>query len=108
MGGKTRGRTKEQRSEEYKRLRQRRCVHIAELRKRWAELGRPDDPEELLDEIAACLWVGGSEPIDPSTLRRRYSPPIKIGAQAVRWTVGNLQADRARLNPTTSTNSETE
>jgi hypothetical protein len=105
-GGKTRVRTKEQRAEEYKRLRERRDKHIAELRKRWAELGRPNDPNDQLDETAACLWVGDSKPIDPSTLRRCYSPPIKIGAQAVRWTVGNLRADRARLNPTTSTNSE--
>jgi hypothetical protein len=91
-------RTKEQRAEEYQRLLARRLEHIAELRKRWATFGRPRDPEELLDEIAACLFVGGTDPIDPSTLRRRYSPPIKIGAQAVRWPLKNLQADIDRLN----------
>jgi hypothetical protein len=93
-----RRRTKEQRAEEYKRLCKRRLEHIAELIERWKT--RPPGPDERLDEIAACVYVGGSKPIDPSTLRRRYSPPIKVGAQAVRWTVKNLQADIARMNST--------
>jgi len=91
---------KRDRKAEYKRLLKRRLKHIAELRELWARI--PPQPEDLLDEIAACLWAGGTEPIDPSTLWRRYSPPIKIGPQAVRWPLKNLQADRARMNPTNS------
>ena len=92
---------KRDRNAEYKRLKERRLKHIAELIERWKT--QPPGPDERLDEIAACLYVGGSKPIDPSTLWRRYSRPIKVGAQAVRWPVRNLQADIARMN---SLNSE--
>ena len=77
-----------------RRRKQQRQQRIAELRERWAKSG----PDELLDEVGACLYVGGSKPIDGATLWRRYSPPIKIGAQAVRWTRAQLDADRARAN----------
>ena len=91
-----RKRTRAERAEEYRRLRERRTEHIAELRELWARI--PPQPEDLLDEAAACLWLGGTNPIDASTLRRRYSPPIKVGSQAVRWPLKNLQADIVRLN----------
>jgi hypothetical protein len=91
-----RKRSKAQRKAEYKRLCERRLERIAELRKLWAEI--PPQPGDLLDEDAACLWAGGTKPIDPSTLRRRYSPPIKVGAHAVRWPFENLQADIVHMN----------
>jgi hypothetical protein len=84
---------KRDRKAEYKRLIERRHEHIAELNERWKT--QPPGPE---DEIAACLYVGGSKPIDPSTLWHRYSRPIKVGAQAVRWPRSNLDADMARMN----------
>src|SRR6516225_6388216 len=96
-----RARKRRDRKREYKRLKQRRLKYIAALIERWNT--QPPGPDERLDETAACLFVGGSKPIDPSTLWRRYSPPIKIGPQAVRWPVRNLQADIARMN---SLNSE--
>src|SRR6516225_4509117 len=86
-----RKRTKKQRKAEYKRRCQTRLKRIAELRKIWAET--PPQPGDMLDEHAACLLIGGTKPIDPSTLRRRYSRPIKIGLQGVRWPFENLQAD---------------
>ena len=85
---------KRDRVKEYKRKLERRRQRIAELRARWAEFG----PDDQLDEIGACLYVGGSKPIDPSTLYRRYSKGQKVGAQAVRWSRRNLDADKARLN----------
>jgi hypothetical protein len=93
---KQRKRTKAQRKKEHERAVARRLERIAELRRLWTEI--PPKPGDLLDEDAACLWAGGSKPIDPSTLRRRYSKPIHIGPQAVRWPFENLQADRERLN----------
>jgi hypothetical protein len=87
---------KRDRNAEYKRQKERRLEHIAELIERWKT--QPPGPDERLDEIAACLYVGGSKPIDPSTLRRRYSPGIKVGQQAVRWPRRNLDADIARMN----------
>jgi hypothetical protein len=87
---------KRNRKAEYRRLLAHRREHIAELLERWKT--RPPGPDERLDEIAACLYVGGSKPIDPSTLRRRYGPGTKVGAQAVRWTPRNLDADIARMN----------
>jgi hypothetical protein len=94
---KQRKRTKAQRRAEYKRAVARRLERFAELRKLWAEI--PPKPGDLFDEIAACLWAGGTtKPIDPSTLWRRYSRPIHVGPQAVRWPFENLQADRERMN----------
>jgi len=98
---RNRERKRRDRKAEYERLKQRRLEHTAALIERWKT--QPPGPDERLDEIAACLFVGGSKPIDPSTLWRRYSRPIKIGPQAVRWPVRNLQADIARMN---SLNSE--
>jgi hypothetical protein len=82
------------RAEARERKRERREQRIAELREQWAKTG----PDELLDEIGACLYVGGSRPIDSATLWRQYSKPIKVSAQAVRWTRQQLEADRARMN----------
>jgi predicted DNA-binding transcriptional regulator AlpA len=58
--------------------------------------------DELLDMYAACQFIGGSRPINPATLWRgvksgRFSKPIKIGAQAVRWRRCELAADIERM-----------
>jgi predicted DNA-binding transcriptional regulator AlpA len=58
--------------------------------------------DELLDEAATCKFFGGTKPINPATLWRgvkkgRYSKPIKISDQAVRWRRSDLQADIARM-----------
>ena len=58
--------------------------------------------DDLLDVAAACQFIGGSRPINPATLWRgvkvgRYSKPIKIGAQAVRWRRADLEADIERM-----------
>jgi hypothetical protein len=79
--------TKEQRKERLKRKLARKQQRIAELRARWAKSG----PDDLLDEVGACLYVGGARPIDSSTLWRNYSPPIKVGPQARRWPRRNLE-----------------
>jgi hypothetical protein len=84
------------RTAEYKRARERRLKLIAELRERWKK--HPPARDERLDETAACLYVGGSKPIDPSTLRRRYSAGDKVGPHSVRWTPAQLDADIARMN----------
>ena len=60
------------------------------------------DDEEHLDEEAACKFIGGTRPINPATLWRgvkagRYSKPIKISAQAVRWRRRELAADIERM-----------
>jgi hypothetical protein len=85
---------KRNRAEEYKRKRERRQQRIAELRERWAKFG----PDDQLDEVGACLYVGGAKPIDSSSLWRNYSSPIKVGPQAVRWLRRSLDADIARMN----------
>jgi hypothetical protein len=64
---------------------------------------RLDDEDDRLDEEAACRFIGGSKPIDPSTLWRGvragiYSPPEKISAQSVRFRRHKLARDLARLN----------
>ena len=46
--------------------------------------------EELLDLDAACLFIGGSRPINPATMYRGiksgiYPPPVKIGPNLSRW-----------------------
>jgi predicted DNA-binding transcriptional regulator AlpA len=58
--------------------------------------------DDLLDTSAACQFLGGTRPINPSTLWRgikagRYSRPIKIGKQAVRWRKSELAADIERM-----------
>jgi predicted DNA-binding transcriptional regulator AlpA len=58
--------------------------------------------DEHLDEDAACAFIGGSKPIHPSTLWRgvkagRFSRPIKIGPQSVRWRRSELQRDIERM-----------
>jgi predicted DNA-binding transcriptional regulator AlpA len=58
--------------------------------------------DELLDIYEACKFIGGSRPINPATLWRgvkagRYSRPIKIGPQAVRWRRSELQSDIDRM-----------
>ncbi len=58
--------------------------------------------DELLDVHEACRFIGGSRPINPATLWRgvkagRYSRPIKIGPQSVRWRRSELQGDIERM-----------
>ena len=58
--------------------------------------------DDLLDVHAACKLLGGTKPINPATLWRgmkagRFSRPIKIGAQSVRWRRSELQADIERM-----------
>jgi predicted DNA-binding transcriptional regulator AlpA len=58
--------------------------------------------DELLDVYATCRFLGGSRPINPATLwrgvkKKRYSAPIKIGPQSVRWRKRELQADIERF-----------
>jgi predicted DNA-binding transcriptional regulator AlpA len=58
--------------------------------------------DELLDMYEACRFIGGSKPINPATLWRgvkdgRYSKPIKIAAQAVRWRRSELERDIERM-----------
>jgi predicted DNA-binding transcriptional regulator AlpA len=58
--------------------------------------------DDLLDVYAACAFIGGSRPINPATLWRgvkagRYSRPIKIGPQSVRWRRSELAADIERM-----------
>jgi predicted DNA-binding transcriptional regulator AlpA len=58
--------------------------------------------DELLDCYAACVFLGGSKPINPATLWRgikagRYSAPIKIGPQSRRWRRSDLQGDIDRM-----------
>jgi predicted DNA-binding transcriptional regulator AlpA len=58
--------------------------------------------DELLDQEAACKFIGGSRPIHPTSLWRgvkagRFSKPIKIGVQAVRWRRSELAADIERM-----------
>jgi predicted DNA-binding transcriptional regulator AlpA len=58
--------------------------------------------DELLDEAATCRFFGGTKPINPATLWRgvkkgRYSKPIRISDQAVRWRRSELQDDIDRM-----------
>jgi predicted DNA-binding transcriptional regulator AlpA len=58
--------------------------------------------DDLLDMYEACRFIGGSRPINPATLWRgvkagRFSRPIKIGVQAVRWRRSELAADIDRM-----------
>jgi hypothetical protein len=90
--------TAEQRKDRLERKLKRKQQRIAELRERWAK----SQIEELLDETAACVFIGGSEPINAATLWRgirdgRFARPIKIGRQKVRWRRHDLQADLDRM-----------
>jgi predicted DNA-binding transcriptional regulator AlpA len=58
--------------------------------------------DDLLDEAATCRFLGGTRPIHRSTLWRgvrdgRYSKPINIGPQIVRWRRHELAGDVARM-----------
>lgn len=58
--------------------------------------------DDLLDVYAACALIGGSRPINPATLWRgvkagRFSKPIKISAQSVRWRRSELETDIERM-----------
>jgi predicted DNA-binding transcriptional regulator AlpA len=58
--------------------------------------------DELLDKAAACRFLGGSKPIHPATLWRgvrsgRYSQPVSIGPQIIRWLRSELAADVERM-----------
>ncbi len=58
------------------------------------------DQTDLVTIPAACRLLGGDDtPINPSTLWRwikagRYSPPIKVGMNAVRFKRSVLLAER--------------
>ena len=65
--------------------------------------------DELLDEQATCRFLGGSRPIHKATLRRgvkdgRYSKPIRVSKQLVRWRRGELAADVERMAAERDTN----
>jgi predicted DNA-binding transcriptional regulator AlpA len=58
--------------------------------------------DEYLDVKAACRFIGGTKPIDPSTLWRnvkagRYSPPDHVGPNMVRWRRSQLARDLERI-----------
>jgi predicted DNA-binding transcriptional regulator AlpA len=58
--------------------------------------------DDLLDVYEACRVIGGSRPINPATLWRgvrdgRYSKPIRISRQGVRWKRGELLRDIERM-----------
>ena len=58
--------------------------------------------DEYLDVKAACRFIGGTKPIDPSTLWRnvkagRYSPPDHVGPNMVRWRRSKLARDLERI-----------
>jgi predicted DNA-binding transcriptional regulator AlpA len=58
--------------------------------------------DEYLDVKAACRFIGGTKPINPSTLwrgvkERRYSPPDRIGPNMVRWRRSRLARDLERI-----------
>jgi predicted DNA-binding transcriptional regulator AlpA len=58
--------------------------------------------DEYLDVKAACRFIGGTKPINPSTLwrgvkERRYSPPDPIGPNMVRWRRSQLARDLERI-----------
>ena len=58
--------------------------------------------DEYLDVKAACRFIGGTKPINPSTLyrgvkERRYSPPDHIGPNMVRWRRSQLARDLERI-----------
>jgi predicted DNA-binding transcriptional regulator AlpA len=58
--------------------------------------------DEYLDVKAACRFIGGTKPINPATLWRgvkagRYSKPIKISPNAVRWRRSRLARDLERI-----------
>jgi predicted DNA-binding transcriptional regulator AlpA len=60
------------------------------------------DYDDLLDVSAACRFIGGNRPIHPSTLWRgvrtgRFSRPLYIGPQNVRWWRAELAADLERM-----------
>src|SRR5215475_11683004 len=65
------------------------------------EIDKHDD--DLIDVHEACREIGGElSPIDPSSLYRgikagRYSKPIRVGAQSVRWIRGELRSDIERM-----------
>jgi predicted DNA-binding transcriptional regulator AlpA len=58
--------------------------------------------DEYLDVKAACRFIGGTKPIDPSTLWRnvkagRYSRPDHVGPNMVRWRRSQLARDLERI-----------
>jgi hypothetical protein len=62
-----------------------------------------DPPDEWLDISAACAFIGGTRPINPSTYYRgvragRYSAPEKRGANVVRISKRKLADDLRRLS----------
>ena len=58
--------------------------------------------DELLDVDAARRFIGGTKPISRTTLWRgvksgRYSKPVNVGENTVRFQRSKLQADIDRL-----------
>jgi predicted DNA-binding transcriptional regulator AlpA len=52
---------------------------------------------DLLDRKAACVFFGGTRPINPATLyrgirRRRYPRPVKVGPGSSRWLRSECEA----------------
>jgi predicted DNA-binding transcriptional regulator AlpA len=53
--------------------------------------------DHLLDRREACVFFGGSKPIDASTLYRgiklgRYPRPVKVGPGSSRWLRSECEA----------------
>ena len=57
---------------------------------------------ELLDRQAVCALLGGSKPLNPSTLYRgirqgRYPRPLKVGPGSSRWLRDECEAVLRRM-----------
>jgi len=60
------------------------------------------DEDEMLDIKAACAFIGGNKPIDPSTFYRGvkrgiYPAPVKVAPNIARVPKSRLVAARKRL-----------
>jgi predicted DNA-binding transcriptional regulator AlpA len=58
--------------------------------------------DELLDIDEVCTFLGGSRPINPSTVWRgikagRFSAPVYVTKQNPRWRRSDLERDLAAL-----------
>jgi predicted DNA-binding transcriptional regulator AlpA len=57
---------------------------------------------ELLDRRAVCALLGGSKPLNPSTLYRgirqgRFPQPLKVGPGSSRWIREELESALRRM-----------
>lgn len=62
-----------------------------------------EDDDDLIDIDEVCVLLGGSRPIDRSTVWRgikagRFSKPIHISKQIRRWRRGAVKRDIAALD----------